>query len=152
MTDVWSFYLKTVVEVWLEDGGVLTVKQVPDVGGDEWPFGEADGVVWIITACNPRSEPLTDDENQARHRALGEELAASGYPYLESVGFDPDDRSWSEIGYAVLGMSEEEVFALARSWDQNAIYRWTPTAWETLGVLLKGYSVSGWRRAEQPEQ
>jgi hypothetical protein len=140
---LWSFYLKTVVDVWLEDGRVLAIGQRPE-GVDEWPFGDA-SVAWIITACNPRSEPLSEEENSERHRQMGETLAEAGHAYLETVGFDPDDRSWSEIGYAVLDADEAEVMALAEAWDQNAVYRWTPEAWETIGVLLPGHSRSGWQ-------
>lgn len=142
---LWQFYLDTVVEVFLEDGRVLSIEQVPQVAGEEWPF-EGEGVAWILTACNPRSVPLSDEENAARHQRLGEQLAERGYPYLETVGSEPaGEQPWSEPGYAVLGMTEAEVVELARSWDQNAIYGWTPDAWELLGVLLPGRTKVGWR-------
>lgn len=144
MSELWLFYADTVVDVFMEDGRTLSITQTSDPTIDAWPFDEAD-VAWILTACNPRSVPLTDDENATRHQQLGEQLAERGYAYLETVGFDPKDRSWSEQGYAVLGISEDEVCDLARSWDQNAVYKWAPDHWEIVGVVMDGRTRSGWR-------
>jgi hypothetical protein len=142
-SDLWRFYIDTVVDVWLDDGRELSIVQTPDGGGDEWPFDVEQ--VWIITACNPRSVPLRDEENANRHQKMGEQIAELGYRSLETVGFDPKDRSWSEQGYALLGISEDEVISLARSWDQNAVYKWAPDHWEVIGVLMDGRTRSGWR-------
>lgn len=147
MTGLWEFYLNTVVEVVLHDGRTLRIKQVPDIGGDDWPFDRDYDAAWILTACNPRSEPLADDVNSERHRALGDQLSTLGYPFLQTVGFDPDDdgTQWSEPGYAVLGIPADQLISLARSWEQNAVYKWSPDHWDLIGVLMEGQTRVGWR-------
>lgn len=147
---LWSFYLNTVVEVFLEDGRSLTIEQVPEVGGEEWPFDVDFDAAWILTACNPRSEPLSDEANAERHRQLGEQLAQMGYPYLETIGIEDsvqpqNEELWSEPGYLVLGVSADEVIELARAWEQNAVYKWAPDHWELVGVLMPGATRVGWR-------
>lgn len=140
--DPWSFYLTTIVDVRLPDG-VIEVEQTDEPVTDSFPFEGHEA--WIITACNPRSVPLLEAENASRHASLGLRLAELKATAFESEGRDPHDGSWSEIGYCVLGLNFATIHALAEEFDQNAVYRWTPDVFETIGVVMPGHSARGWK-------
>lgn len=141
----WSAYRKTHVEVHMPDGSVKLLEQVDGEVG-EWPFGENE--VWILTAFNPLSVPLSEEENQLRHLELGKQLRELELPHLFTRGFDPDEKSseqWSEDGYAVIGGYGELVLDLASQWKQNAVFVWRPSEWLIQGVEIDGICKSGWR-------
>ena len=75
----------------------------------------------FVTAYNPRSELLTDDENAARHRALCEELRASRRTFFVGEGGHPTGSWPKERGVLVLGLTEDDARALGHRWDQNAV-------------------------------
>ncbi len=137
--------MQTHVEAHLPNGVKLLEQVEADSFGD-WPFTENE--VWILTACNPESRPLSDEENEKRHQILGEQLEKLGLNYFYTRGFDPasgTEEEWSEDGYGVVGDVGEVVMSLAKDWEQNAVFIWTPTKWFIKGVLMKGESSSGWR-------
>ncbi len=56
------------------------------------------------------------------------------------------DGSHAEESAAVVGWDDAEALTLARRYGQDAIFRWTPTAWAVLPCdggppLLLGWSV-----------
>lgn len=78
----------------------------------EWAF---------VTACNPRSRRLDDQENATRMERLEATLRAAGYCCLPGAG-EANDNSWPpEPSLLVLGISEPEALALAAAFDQHAI-------------------------------
>jgi hypothetical protein len=86
-----------------------------------------------VTAHNPRSEPLSADENRARHQRLQIDVSARGYAAFPGEGIG-DDRTWPpEISLLILGMSPAEAVALGAAHGQRAV------VWGALGepaVLL----------------
>lgn len=74
----------------------------------------------FITACNPHSVPLTDDENAARQRALAAELDKRGYMILRGAGRAPQGN-WSEPSFLVLGLARDEAKTLGECYEQNAL-------------------------------
>ena len=137
--------MQTHVEAHLPDG-LKVLEQVDGVEVGSWPFAENE--VWILTACNPESRPLSDEENSQRHRELGKQLEELGLKYFYTRGFDPtadSSNQWSEEGYGVVGDVGPEVIRLATHWEQNAVFVWRPTEWVILGVLMPGESKSSWR-------
>ncbi|WBA15243.1 DUF3293 domain-containing protein [Salinivibrio proteolyticus] len=74
----------------------------------------------ILTAFNPRSQPLSEKENQLRNRQLVDEMEKAGIRYWAMNGGAPDG-SWFEPGFAV-ALNQDEAIALAKTWQQNAIY------------------------------
>jgi hypothetical protein len=143
MSDVWSAYLTTVIEVTLPDGTQRTLEQTPEQTSQEWPFAEP--VAWILTACNPRSEVLSPEVNAERHADMGSTINALGLVAYPNVGYDPDDPTWNEVGYTIVGSDESTVCDIARQWEQNAIFRWSPDGFELVGVLMPGRHRHGWR-------
>lgn len=140
----WSAYRRTHVEVHLHDGSTHIIEQT-ETGSGEWPFNAEE--VWILTAFNPRSEPLSSDENEKRHKQLGQQLDELDLFYFDARGFDPqyeNSSQWSEAGYGVVGDVGEIVLNLAREWEQNAVFVWRPDEWLIKGVLLEGECKSRW--------
>ena len=71
----------------------------------------------FITAWNPRSQPLSDDDNDARQAELLNEIEARRLNYLVGHGQRGD---WIEYHYLVLGISREDAVQLASQFEQNA--------------------------------
>jgi hypothetical protein len=142
---LWQWYAATVVLVDLGDGTSTTLRPAPAGVAGSWPW--ADRQAWVLTACNPRSIPLTEVDNAQRHAQLGRELAERGIHRLEATGYDQVDPSWREPGYCLPGVDEALVMDLARRWEQNAVFLWTPTTWAVVGVLLPGRTDHGWTTA-----
>lgn len=140
---LWSAYQATHLDVQLPDEGVRQLEQVESIAGDEWPFDV--GCAWIITAFNPRSIPLSTDENRVRHEALGRDLEKSGIAHLPNRGFDSAEPTWWEDGYTLPGADTDVVLGLARKWEQNAVFAWYPDKWRIVGVLFGGERTHGWK-------
>lgn len=74
----------------------------------------------LITAANPFSTPLSNEENDARNRAMQRELERLGLSYGPSLGTDRTG-SWQEPGFIIWDTSAEAILSLGRQFDQNAI-------------------------------
>lgn len=74
----------------------------------------------FITAWNPRSEPLTEDENLDRQMALLSEIEQRRLNYLVGYG---ERKDWREYSYLVLGIEKQDASELAVQFDQLA-YLW----------------------------
>ena len=141
MHEIWADYETTLLFVHPVDQPSYVVGAAAEGITGVWPFDTADA--WVITAFNPRSEPLTAARNAERHEQLREALAAAGYEPIESVGRQPDGE-WEETGFVVPGIDETTVTALAEQFEQNALFHWTPDAWSIHGVLQPGRRRFGW--------
>lgn len=147
---LWTAYLRTQVRVALPDGGEALLTQADHGVHGDWPFGDADHA-WIITACNPRSVELPEQENLARHEALGRELHDAGATAYVTTGFDPADSGWHEPGYVVPALADDEAEVLARRWEQNALFHWEPERFSLVGVLMPGDAHHGWTLSRLPD-
>jgi hypothetical protein len=85
----------------------------------------------VITAFNPGSEALTDDENQARHAELWGLVRSHAelWNVVRSVGDDcfqavgrSEDGSWREESVAIVGVEEKRALALAQRFGQLAVF------------------------------
>lgn len=140
---LWSAYLTTVLDITLPGGDVRRLEQAEPTGPQDWPW--SGDQAWIMTACNPRSEPLSESVNAQRHAELGEQLKREHHEAFPNTGFDPANSAWHEPGYTILGITEADVRALAVQWGQNAVYGWFPDRWELVGALMQGRTVGQWR-------
>jgi hypothetical protein len=75
----------------------------------------------FITAFNPYSEPLKEDENIQRNRALLTDLEVFHTPIFEGIGCDPDGVWPGEPSYLVLNIAKNDAIAVANKYQQNAI-------------------------------
>lgn len=78
--------------------------------------------VFVVTAYNPGSTALDADENHSRDQALGEELDRRAIMHMRSCSKAPSG-AWREKGYALIGVSADEVIELAQSYGQLAIFK-----------------------------
>ncbi|MFT7218658.1 MAG: hypothetical protein ACI8Z1_000269 [Candidatus Azotimanducaceae bacterium] len=74
----------------------------------------------FITAWNPGSTPLGDDENDMRQAELLDEIEKRRLNYLVGYGERTD---WREYSYLILGIAQSDASELAGRFDQNA-YLW----------------------------
>ena len=75
----------------------------------------------FISACNPCSQPQSNEANRAAHGRLGDELASMGRPVVEGAGVDPTGQWPAEPSYFVLGVDLQAAQALGRRYQQNAV-------------------------------
>jgi Protein of unknown function (DUF3293) len=74
----------------------------------------------ILTAANPFSRQLPDDENAVRNLELKLEIEKSGFEFDWSYG-EQADQSWREDGFVIFDAPLEVTLELARKFEQNAI-------------------------------
>jgi len=80
-------------------------------GQTEWAY---------VTACNPRSVCLPDEENAPRTAELEVALRDGGWPHHRGISVGRNG-GWAEASFLVLGIPEGEAVALGRRFGQNAI-------------------------------
>ena len=77
----------------------------------------------FITAWNPGSAILKDEDNDDRQAALLSEIEMRRLNYLVSCG---ERENWREYSYFILGIHREDASELAHQFEQNA-YVWVGT-------------------------
>ena len=91
--------------------------------GQPWALPAAAGAgsgFAYLTAVNPGSRRLADDDNACRLAALHADLSAAGFAPLPGVAV-ADDGAWpDEPGWLVGGLGPDEAMFLARAYGQNA--------------------------------
>ena len=119
------------VEIELPSGPVqfppVAVGRLPSLPPELEPWGS------VITACNPRSVPLSPGENEARQEALAAALTDLGVPVFPALGRD-EGSTWTEPSFAVVAPPRAELIALARRFEQNAVYLWRGRSWRVIWI------------------
>jgi len=141
---LWAAYADTVVRFYF-DGSIVEVAAAPWGKRGKWLF-ETERV-HIITAYNPRSRLLSEKENEARHKALGEQLNKLDVRALSAIGTGITDPPWQEESYCAIGLDNQTAFDVAAEWEQNALFTWSRKEWEITGVLLPTWQLFGWQSA-----
>ncbi len=75
----------------------------------------------FLTAFNPFSQLLDEQENDRRHEVLMQELKLRSLPVLEGHGSHPDNGWPPETSVLVPGLSLEASKSLGARFEQNAI-------------------------------
>jgi hypothetical protein len=75
----------------------------------------------FITACNPFSQSLDDDDNAQRNKQLETELNRRGLSYLTGVGQHASNEWPGEASFLVLGVSPDVAKELGQTYEQNAV-------------------------------
>lgn len=115
-----ALYRESHYDVVLADGRVATIRVGERVPRDIALWIGAGGPAFFLTACNPRSKAMTSDENNARLSALRGELDASGVAYLDGAGYMPGE-AWREASLLVRGIGDDDIAAIVRRYEQNAV-------------------------------
>lgn len=87
----------------------------------------------FLTAWNPRSEKLSEDENLDRQMELLSEIEARRLNYLVGYG---ERGEWREYSYLILGIDRQGASELALQFEQNA-YVWLDDAGVPALVTLR---------------
>ena len=74
----------------------------------------------FITAYNPFSQQLSEDENLERQEKLVKEIQSRGLNLLQGLGQDPDHKWAGEPSLLILDIALEAAKKLARTYEQNA--------------------------------
>lgn len=140
----WASYATTILRVHAPEPFEIALdRPVPPPARAALAAAGLAGPFGLVTPCNPRGRPATDAENRARLAAFHAELRRDGHAWIRVDGLSPDRRH-AEEGVA-LAWSADAVRALARRWDQSAIYWWDGTAFWVLGALTEA---APWRLPE----
>ena len=75
----------------------------------------------FITAWNPYSKSLSDEENQSRNKQLKNELIIRSLKFIDGFGQDPLGQWAGEDSFLVLGIELEASKKLGVQFEQNAI-------------------------------
>lgn len=111
---LWQRYKETIVEIVLQEKN-LSDRQLYEIWRTDF---------YMITAANPFSKLLTDDENRIRNQELHLLLIKDYQEILTGIGKD-STGTWAEEGWVVRGGEEEKLILLAKKYEQNAIFKFT---------------------------
>ena len=111
---LWQSYKETIVEIVLQEKS-LSDRQLYEIWKTDF---------YMITAANPFSKLLTDDENRIRNQELHSLLIKDYQEILTGIGKD-STGTWAEEGWVVRGGEEEKLILLAKKYEQNAIFKFT---------------------------
>lgn len=146
--DLRAAYLSAVMAVDLELGRFV-VEPTHD-GRVEGPFPDDVEVVHVITAWNPRSEPLPLQINEARQRRLrAATVTVDARWQVPAVGHSPDG-TWSEGCLALADADESVVLGLAHRFEQYAVYAWTRHERAVVWTTSRRRDTTGWRCTVTP--
>ena len=111
---LWQSYKETIVEIVLKEKS-LSDRQLYEIWRTDF---------YMITAANPFSKLLTDDENRIRNQELHSILIKDYQEILTGIGKD-SAGTWAEEGWVVRGGEERKLISLAKKYEQNAIFKFT---------------------------
>ena len=118
---LWQSYKETIVEIVLQEKS-LSDRQLYEIWRTDF---------YMITAANPFSKLLTDDENRIRNQELHLMLIKDYQEILTGIGKD-STGTWAEEGWVVRGGDEGRLILLAKKFEQNAIFKFTLTGSEII--------------------
>jgi hypothetical protein len=77
----------------------------------------------VVTACNPASRSVSDQENERADRVLRERIDADRIRWhrTEAQPSGHDAERWREPGYVLLAVDREAAVRLGEDFGQNAI-------------------------------
>lgn len=130
----WADYARTVLVI--HGDAATEVDLARPIGARERAAFRAVGLAGafgLVTPDNPRGLPAAAEENVRRRERFLAGLAARGCTPVRVDGLSPD-RAHREVGVA-LPWPCEEVRALARAWEQSAIYWFDGVDMWVIGAL-----------------
>jgi len=117
-------YEDTIVEIFLDDR-TLNYQELFELWQSDF---------YMITAANPFSQRLSDDENEKRNKLLFDSLCLDHSQILSAIGRSPDG-GWKEEGWIVIADNESHLVALAQKFEQNAIFKFSSIGKEIINCL-----------------
>ncbi len=139
--DRWAGYARTVVEI-AGPRRTLTVRAAPAGAAGAWPW-DTDAAVFVMTAWDPGNARPSPEENRGRQLSLEADMRRLTDALWHAVGVDPETGRREE-GIAVGGLTEADARRLGSAYGQDAVFRWTPEAWEIAACDGGRRVVLGW--------
>jgi hypothetical protein len=114
-----ALYYRTHYGVVLPDSSLAAIRigELAPAAVGEW-IG-TDGFAVYLSACNPYSTPLTDEQNDERMAQLRRQLREDGARWLEGSAGIPGEP-WYESSVLMAGVPLARSDALADWFEQNA--------------------------------
>ena len=113
------------VEISLTRGATVEVRRA-DPGTADGAFPHPWRCVHVVTAHNPGSRLLTEDDNARRNDRLRADIVALAATWRPALGrSEPPDPPWQEDSFALFDVARRDVLELARRHGQAAVYEWT---------------------------
>ena len=75
----------------------------------------------FLTAWNPGSRPMSDEDNELAQQQLRGTLEQRGFALLEGLGVDPTGQWAGEESFLVLGIGREAACELGRAFRQHGV-------------------------------
>lgn len=138
-------YVQAVLRVPDLDGRALVLR--PRSAGQVVGIFPFDAPVHVVTAHNPGADRLGTTENDARQARLEADLDARGLRHWRTVA-GAEDGSHAEQGALVEGLDDDAARALGAAWGQDAVFRWSATAWTVLACDDTPSIDLGWELSE----
>jgi hypothetical protein len=113
-------YRETHYRVLGDDGFTLTIDVPSPELARAHPRHGVDSSAFL-TACNPFSQSLSDDENVARQAVLAAALRSLGLPFIDGLGQHPSNGWQGEASFLALGVTRDQACDLGTRFEQNAI-------------------------------
>lgn len=130
----WQGYADTILEVHLDPPAEVDLtRPITDREHAIWRAAGLSGAFGLVTPDNPFGRPLDEAANALRRERFQAELRERGAHPVRVDGLSRD-RLHREVGVA-LAWPREDVVALARRWDQSAIYWFDGEAMWVIGAL-----------------
>lgn len=136
-------YSETVITIRIDDFHHVAIKGCSDISNSlrlqdlmKKNFYE----LWVITAENPFSQQLSDEDNFQRQQSLFNELSEKGIEVFEALCSSPDG-SWSENSFAIPSEvdnalnNQEVIYEQAQSFGQNAVFKITSSNLRVISTL-----------------
>jgi len=86
-----------------------------------WHTGHGVSCSALITACNPASQPHSQQQNQNATRKLETALLRRKLAFSPTLALDSEGNWPAEPGFLIAGLAREAAMALGRRFGQNAI-------------------------------
>ena len=98
--------------------------------------------IHVLTAWNPGTERLIQEENDKANERLHQDLVDRGLSPCRAMGKDPNS-DYFEDSWAVIGLSDQEARDIGASFNQVAVFR-VADGKQTVIACTEEWCVSRW--------
>lgn len=138
MTDAgpWGAYPRTILRFGRDELRIDLREQVPEAARGRLADLGLTAPFAVITACNPRGGTADPGDDAARDARFTAELATQRMHRVRAIG-EAAEGGHAEAGWALV-VSREAAVAIARRWDQRALFWWDGLRFSIVPVLDEG--------------
>ena len=111
MNELANLYVQTLIFLEL-DGNLMPIEKT----------SLSSETIHVLTAWNPGTERLVQEENDKANERLHQDLVDRGLSPCRAMGKDPNS-DYFEDSWAVIGLSDQEARDIGASFNQVAVFR-----------------------------